>query len=239
MDLFVLTLTDTTPITDPTVAASAGVLDVANRSWDTDAIAALGLRSELFPEVREANSPAGRLSEEFSTATGLPPGLPVSVSIGDHQASFLGSISDVQGSVLLNVGTGAQVAAFTEGYTFAQPIELRPFPVRGNLLSNVGLTGGWSFQVIENFVRQLGVELFGAARETRLYKELSRLAEQAASNCGGLKCVPTFSGTRGDPNQTGSFLGATPENLTPANFARAVVNGMAQNYREAWARLRP
>lgn len=237
MDLFVVTLTRGTPVTDPTVAASAGVLNVANRSWDDDAIAALGLSCELFPEVREADIPAGRLSAEFSTATGLPAELPVSVPIGDHQASFLGSISEIRDSVLLNVGTGAQLAVFSENNDFAPPIELRPFPLRGNLLSNVGLTGGWSFQVVENFFRQLGVELFGAADETPLYEGLNRLAEQAMPECGGLKCVPTFSGTRANPNQTGSFLGVTPENLTPANFARAVLTGMARNYREAWDQI--
>ena len=237
MDLFVATLTGAAPVTDPTVAASAGVLNVADRSWDHDAVTALGLKRELFPEVREVVHPAGRLSADLSTVTGLPAGLPVSVPIGDHQASFLGSISEIGCSVLLNVGTGAQVAVFSEDSVFAPPIELRPFPVRGHLLSNVGLAGGWSFQVVENFVRQLGVELFGASGETPVYQELSRLAEQAVSDCGGLECVPTFSGTRADPNKTGSFLGATPENLTPANFARAVLAGMARNHWEAWNQI--
>ena len=237
MDLFVAILTGESPVTDPTVAASAGVLNVVNRAWDDDAIGALNLRRELLPAVKEADLPAGRLSAEFSNATGIPAELPVSVPIGDHQASFLGSTSEIRNSVLLNVGTGAQVAVFSDGNDFAPPIELRPFPLHGNLLSNVGLTGGWSFQVVETFVRQLGAELFGADHETPVYEGLSRLAEMADSESGGLRCVPTFSGTRADPNQTGSFLGVTPENLTPANFARAVLAGMARNYREAWDQI--
>ena len=237
MDFFVAMITGGSLVTDPTVAASAGILNVVQRNWDRDATDALGLHHVQLSDVKEADQPAGCLLPEFSESTGLPAGLPVSVPIGDHQASFLGSISDIHNSVLLNVGTGAQVAVFSMDNEFVPPIELRPFPVRGNLLSNVGLTGGWSFQVVETFVRQLGVNVFGARSDTPVYTELCRLAAQASPDCGGLRCVPTFSGTRSDPGQTGTLSGATPENLTPANFARAVLNGMARNYREAWDQI--
>jgi hypothetical protein len=35
-----------------------------------------------------------------------------------HQASFLGSVKERRTSVLINVGTGAQVAAFTDAFCF-------------------------------------------------------------------------------------------------------------------------
>ena len=179
----------------------------------------------------EADRSAGFASSDV--VDGLLSGVPVSVPIGDHQASFLGSVADRRSSVLLNIGTGAQVAVFTEGADFAPPVELRPFPIQGNLHSNVGLTGGWSFQVVENFVRQLGAEVFGIEAEQPLYDRLTKLAEQADADSQGLRCEPTFSGTRSDPLQTGSLTGITPGNLTPANFARSVLEGMAENYRHA------
>lgn len=231
MDLFVAKLTGCELQTDPSVAASGGMMNVATRDWDDDVLAGLEFRREKLPEVREADCPAGFASQ--SVVEGLLSGVPVSVPIGDHQASFLGSVADRRSSVLLNIGTGAQVAVFTEGTDFAPPIELRPFPVQGNLLSNVGLTGGWSFQVVENFVRQLGVDVFGIESEQPLYGRLTELAGQADADSQGLRCLPTFSGTRSDPLQTGSFTGLTPGNLTPANFARSVLEGMAENYRDA------
>jgi sugar (pentulose or hexulose) kinase len=231
MDLFVAMLTDGELRTDPSVAASGGIMNAAARDWDNDALAGLGFRREQLPVIQEADHPAGRLPG--SQSDGLLQGTPVSVPIGDHQASFLGSIADRRSSVLLNIGTGAQVAMFTEGTDFAPPVELRPFPVQGNLLSNVGLTGGWSFQVVENFVRQLGLDVFGVDAGQPLYSRLTDLARQADPDSHGLKCVPTFSGTRSDPRQTGSLEGMTPSNLTPANFARSVLEGMAENYRTA------
>jgi sugar (pentulose or hexulose) kinase len=231
MDLFVAMLTGCELQTDPSVAASGGMMNVATRDWDDDVLAGLEFRREQLPAVREADCPAGFASQ--SGVEGLLSGAPVSVPIGDHQASFLGSVADRHSSVLLNIGTGAQVAVFTEGTGFEPPVELRPFPVHGNLLSNVGLTGGWSFQVVENFVRQLGVDVFGIEAEQPLYGRLTELAGQADADSQGLRCLPTFSGTRSDPLQTGSFAGLTPGNLTPANFARSVLEGMAENYRHA------
>lgn len=231
MDLFVAMLTDGELATDPSVAASGGIMNVASRDWDDDVLTGLGFRRDQLPAVREADRPAGKLVGH--NIDGLPQAIPVSVPIGDHQASFLGSVAERRSSVLLNIGTGAQVAMFTEGTTFAPPVELRPFPIQGNLLSNVGLTGGWSFQVVENFVRQLGVELFGADAERPLYSQLVDLAGQAEPDSQGLECVPTFSGTRSNPLQTGSFTGISPASLTPANFARSVLEGMTDNYRGA------
>ncbi|MDA1166316.1 MAG: FGGY family carbohydrate kinase [Planctomycetota bacterium] len=235
MDLLVSQLTNGELQTDPSVAGSAGILNVASRDWDPGAIESLGLSCDQLPAVQEVDRPAGQLSA--ARACGLPAGTPVAVPIGDHQASFLGSVADRHSSVLLNVGTGAQVAVFTNNTVFSPPVELRPFPIQGNLLSNVGLTGGWSFQVIESFVRQLGVTLFSADSDHAVYDQLTALARQADADCGGLRCVPTFSGTRSNPLQTGSFDGITPHSLTPANFARAVLNGMAENYRLAWNQI--
>ena len=235
MDLFVATLTGGHLLTDPSVAGSGGILNILTRDWDDDAIKALNLHRDLLPAVREADRPAGVISNAGTHS--LPEGILVAVPIGDHQASFLGSVADRRSSVLLNVGTGAQVAVFTEGTNFSPPVELRPFPIQGNLLSNVGLTGGWSFQVAENFVRQLGVALFGADADQPLYDRLTELAEQAEPGSEGLRCVPTFSGTRSDPHQTGVFTGMTPHNLTPANLFRSVLEGMADNYRHAWNQI--
>ncbi|MBI1309860.1 hypothetical protein GC176_01025 [bacterium] len=236
-DLFVSELTETDPVSEPTMAGSAGVFDVTSRNWNRDAIAALGLAPDLFPPVQEASAPAGSLSRAAAELTGLRADIPVSPAIGDHQASFLGSVADRSSSVLLNIGTGAQVAVYTDGIDFAAPIELRPFPVRGNLLSNVGLAGGWSFQIVENLVRQIGRDVFGIHAETPLYDRLTGLASRADEHCGGLSCVPTFTGTRSDPAQRASFTGLSPQNLTPANLFRSVLDGMAANYRTAWDQI--
>lgn len=236
-DLFASRLTGTAPVCEPSMAGSAGVLNVHTRDWDPDAIDSLGLKRSLFPDVCEADTPAGSLTPAAAADAGLPEGVPVSVSIGDHQASFVGSVADRSDSVLLNVGTGAQVAVFTSENEFEPPIELRPFPIQGNLLSNVGLAGGWSFQVLEQFIRAIGQDVFGVDADTPLYSQLTQLAATATSGSDGLVCEPQFSGTRSEPSRRGKLTGISASNLTPANLVRALLEGAAAHHREAWGQI--
>lgn len=235
MDLFVALLTGQELQTDPSVAGSGGILNVISRDWDEQAVASLGLQRRLLPAVREAHHPAGKLTGIH--AAPFADDIPVAVPIGDHQASFLGSVARRRSSILLNVGTGAQVAVFTDNTEFSPPVELRPFPIEGQLLSNVGLTGCWSFQVVEDFFRQIGGQLFGTDVSQPLFGKLTELAASADPDLQGLRCLPTFSGTRSCPAQTGSFEGVTPGNLTPANLVRSVLEGMADNYFDAWRQI--
>ncbi len=236
-DLFAASLTDTVPVCEPTNAGGAGVFDVTQRAWCSDAIDALELRASLFPQVVEADQQVGQLTSSIAEETGLPAGLPVFPAIGDHQASFLGCVADRHSSILVNVGTGAQVAVFTPGTDFAQPIELRPFPYEGNLLSNVGLPGGWQYQVVETLIRKIGEDVFGIETPAPLYQQITKLASAARPGAGGLSFTPTFSGTRSDPGQTGSLAGMTPVNLTPGNLIRSALEGMAQAYRDAYDQI--
>lgn len=236
-DLFAAELTGKPIVSEPSMAGSAGVLNVSTRDWDSEAVAALGLESSLFPEVREASAPAGSLRKSVADELGLAAGLPVAISIGDHQASFVGSVADRRFSVLLNVGTGAQVAVFTSENRFEPPIELRPFPIEGNLLSNVGLAGGWSFQVIEQLIRGIGRDVFGVESEAPLYSALTELAATADAGSAGLICEPTFSGTRSEPERRGVLHGLSPQNLTTRNLIRSVIEGMATNHRAAWDQI--
>ena len=229
MDYFAAKLTGQSPITEPSCAGSSGVFDVRTRDWNDQAIQALGLPRSLFPEVREANEPIGRLSDQSAARTGLITGTPVFAPIGDHQASFLGSVADRRNSVLVNVGTGAQVAVFTDGYEFESPIELRPCPCGGNLLSNVGLAGGWSYQVLEQFFQNVVATLFHVTSEDKLYELMTRLAAKVPAGADGLRCEPRFSGTRLDPAVRGSITGLSPQNFTAPHLARAVLEGMGRS----------
>lgn len=233
-DLFASRLTGLPPVSEPSMAGSAGVLNIRTRNWDHDAISALRLDTALFPEVREADTAAGPLTKSVALEIGLPTGVPVAISIGDHQASFVGSVADRRSSVLLNVGTGAQIAVFTDGYDFEAPIELRPHPIHGNLLSNVGLAGGWSFQIVEQFIRSIGREIFKIDDETPLYSTLTELAASAQADADGLVCEPQFAGTRAEPDRRGTISRISSQNLTPGNLIRSMITGMAAHHREAW-----
>ncbi|MFP6762657.1 MAG: FGGY-family carbohydrate kinase, partial [Planctomycetaceae bacterium] len=191
-DLFAAVLTNADVVTDPTNAGGAGVFNFSRRQFDLEAIERLGLEPTMFPRVQEARERVGFVEASFARQAGIPERLPVFTPIGDHQASFVGSVANRHESVLLNVGTGAQIAVFTEASDFQPPIELRPFPISGNLLSNVGLTGGWSYQVLAGLLQRIGVSLFSHNTDSVPYAAMTELAAAAQPGSGGLEFVPTF-----------------------------------------------
>ena len=237
MDLFGAVLTGQPAVTEPSCAGGSGVFNVRSRQWDLESIAALGLSRSLFPDVREANQRIGTSTMGASLMTGLPPGTPIFAPIGDHQASFVGSVTDRDDSILVNVGTGAQVAVYTDGFDFAPPIELRPYPCGGNLLSNVGLAGGWSYQVLEQFFSDVGRSMFQSDSPAPLYEMLNQLAAAVPSGAEGLRCDPLFSGTRLDPTVRGTLTGLSPQNFTARHLARAVLEGMARSLRDGYSAI--
>jgi sugar (pentulose or hexulose) kinase len=237
-DLFGARLTAKRPVTDPTNGASSGVLNVAARQWDVSSIERLGLPHAMFPEVREAGEALGELTRGASEMLGLLAGTRVFVALGDHQASFVGSVHDRLGTVLVNVGTGGQVAAFTEGFAYAPPLETRPYPKAGNLLVNAGLCGGRSYAVLERFFADAVQQFAGARPSAPLYEAMNLLAASVPRGADGLDCVPLFTGTRAEPHLRASWTGASPENFTPAHLVRSVLEGMGDVFRAGYERIR-
>jgi sugar (pentulose or hexulose) kinase len=239
-DYFGGILTGTRPVTDPTCAASSGVFDCKAGAWDADLIEALGLSLSSFHEIRPSGAPLGTVTAEMAEATELPEGLPVFVGIGDNQASFLGSVADRDESVLVNVGTGGQVSAYSDDFRYDPMLETRPYPGGGYLLAEAGLCGGRSYAVLERFYRQAGEQLCGVVTGEPLYAVMNRLAASVPRGADGLACEPFFTGTRHDPARRASWTGVSAENFTPGHITRALLEGMARAFRagyDAVARL--
>ncbi len=230
MDYMTALLTGTSPITDPTCAASAGVLDVARGGWAFDLIADLGLPREVFPPVRPSGTHAGGLTSAFAQATGLPAGLPIFSGIGDNQASFLGSVADRTNSVLVNVGTGGQVAVWSPHFAYDPHLETRPFPGDGYLLVSAGLSGGAAYAQLERFFRSVATEVAGVADPPDVYAAMNWLASEAPAGCDGLVCEPYFTGTRAEPWRRASWSNLSPASFTPGHLARSLLEGMARTF---------
>lgn len=233
-DFCATSLTGAQPILDPTNAASSGLLNVAGRTWDNDHIKALGLPHGLFPEIREAGHTLGHLSSGAAQRIGLRQGIPVAVALGDNQASFIGSVKDREESVLVNVGTGGQVAMWTESPHSLPHLETRPFPDHGYLLVSAGLCGGRSYALLEGFFRSVASTIFKQAEPHDAYAVMNDLAASVPSGASGLRCRPLFTGTRAQPGLRGSWTGVSPENFTPAHMARALLEGMADVFGESY-----
>jgi sugar (pentulose or hexulose) kinase len=234
MDYFGALLTKTRPITDPTCAASSGLLNLTLADWDQDMLDALGLPRRMFPDVSLSGERLGSLTPEMAEATGLPAGLAVFGGIGDNQASFLGSVGNPADSVLINVGTGGQVAVFSERLAWDPALETRPFLRGGFLLVSAGLAGGAAYAVLERFFRDVGIQVHGVKAEQSLFQRMNELAASVPPGANGLTCEPLFSGTRAQPELRASWQGASVANFTAAHMARSLLEGMARTFHRGY-----
>jgi sugar (pentulose or hexulose) kinase len=238
-DALVAALGDGPPRTDPTDAGSTALFDVVAGAWDLDLVRRLGLPAGLLAPVAPSGAPAGGLRREVAAEVGLPAGLPVANAGGDNQASFLGSVADPAASLLLNVGTGAQISAWLADYAEVAGLDTRPYPGGAYLLVGAGLFGGRSYAYLAEFFRRVGASLFDAEAPVDLYARMDALAREAPPGADGLRCAPIFTGTREDPALRGSLTGLTPENLTPGHLTRALLEGMAEGFAAFHARMAP
>jgi len=239
-DMLVSRLCGQPPLTDPTLAASAGVFDVVQGEWNRDLIGALGLPTACFPPVRTPCTQAGTLSADAAQQTDLPADTPVAVPCGDNQASFAGSVSDPERSVLVNIGTGGQTSVFVERPLSVATLDLRPFLQPGFLLVGAGLAGGRSYRMMRDFIREVGEAFFRAGADTRvrpynepatdLYDRLTELAAQAPPGADGLTCEPIFAGTRREPERRAVWRGMSEASFRPGHMARALLEGLAEQY---------
>lgn len=238
-DAVVSFLTGAMVVCEPTLAGSSGIFDIRANCWDSRLLERLELPAELFPLIGGAGDIVGGLRRELAEAVGLEPGTPVTVALGDNQASFIGSAPEPGRSLLLNVGTGGQISARTDSFHFIPGLENRPFPGGQYLLIGGGLFGGRSYAYLQRFFQQVGTQLLEAESPDNLYARMTELAATVPAGSDGLRCEPFFSGSRTDPGLRASFSGLSPDNFTPAHFARALLEGMADGFFAFFEQMRP
>ena len=205
----------TSPLLDASNAASLGLFDLQKSRFDEAAIQSAGLSKTLLPQ----------LAQNAYLGTGFF-GKPVYTAIGDNQAAFLGSVDKKEDTLLVNVGTGSQVAVFSPEFLRAPGLETRPFPGGGYLLVGAALCGGRSYALLERFFRQT-VQM-ATGKDESLYRAMERALDAAGDISDAPEAITTFEGTRDDPALRGSFQNISAENFTPVHFMHSVMNGMAQ-----------
>ncbi|MDI4648214.1 sedoheptulokinase [Cohnella hashimotonis] len=232
-DYVAMRLTDRpAPLMDATQAAGLGLFDLRSRSFDAAAVARAGIDATLLPALaRPAGTRSGATPAGALVGT-TPEGIPVAVAIGDNQASYLGTVPALTGSLLFNVGTGAQLSLYTpEPVEPAGGLELRPFPDGGWLLAGASLGGGKSYALLAGFYREIAETLGGgegSVPSERLYDAMNRWALTALDEGHPLPRVDAaFFGTRVDPARAGEIASLTSATLTPQALTAGLLAGVA------------
>ena len=121
----------TEPLMHTSNAASLGLFDTPNLCFNRAALDALGITDITPPEVTSGFACAGEYKD-----------IPVSVAIGDNQASFIGSVKDPEKTLLVNIGTGAQICSATSECRPDKILEARPLYNEKYILCGSSLSGG-------------------------------------------------------------------------------------------------
>jgi sedoheptulokinase len=221
-------LTGKKPVTHSSDAASLGFFDLKKLCFDDNALAIAGIDKSFLPNVVTATALAGRTSCNF-----LPQGIPVSVAIGDNQASFLGSVSQPDTSVLVNVGTGSQVSFVTNEVKPVTYGEIRPLTDSKYIYVGSSLCGGRAYAILKNFF-SLCADMLGGSKEN-LYAKMDALSEDAFALTDELIVNCEFCGSRENPAKRGSIENIGTENFTPQALICGVLKGVASELKDMYA----
>jgi sedoheptulokinase len=205
-----------TPRIDSSNAASLGLFTLPGRQFDKEKLTTAGMDVEFLPELAPHNPIAGKTADRKK----------VLWAIGDNQASFLGAVPSFKGTLLVNIGTGSQVSIYSPDYTECPHLETRPFMDEGYLLVGASLSGGKSYELLEQFFREV-CSTFGLLDDRSLYETMNRLAEEALiDSVPPLKVGTQFYGTREQPHRAGSIDGIGPCNFNPRQLIAGFLHGI-------------
>lgn len=205
-----------TPVMHTSDAASFGLFDLKALQFDTDALTKAGLPVELFPEVTKGFTVIGNYKES----------IPVTCAIGDNQASFLGSVSDMENSVLVNLGTGGQVSFLTQSAD-STGLEVRPCFEDKYICVGPSLCGGRAFASLEKFLRG-AVELVTGEPCKSAYPGMDRFLAENRIPENPLVVDTRFAGTREEPGLRGSVTNIGTENFTVEHLILGVMEGIVR-----------
>lgn len=210
------------PMTHASVAAGFGLFDVERGAFMSDKLSLLGVEESFLPRVTGE-----------SAVVGTCRGIPVSVAIGDNQASFLGSVKENGTTLLINVGTGSQVSAVGDYRETARDTEVRPFIEGKYLICGSALCGGYAYSMVERFFRSYVAS--AGTGDGPQYDTVNRLAAEAYARGEAMDVDVSFLGRRSDPTRRGAITGIGRENFTPGGLILGVLRGMCNELYELYA----
>lgn len=213
------------PVMHISNAASWGLYSHTAKDFDDIALHKLGISRDILPVVIGENR-----------VVGMYQNIPVSVSLGDNQAAFMGAVQEPLHTVLLNVGTGSQVSLLSEELlTETSLVEARPFDKKRVLYSGSALCGGRAYAMLEKLFRSYAVAC-GLPDEPR-YDVLNAFAKEGVETVTVAQVCTTFAGTRENAEIKGSMTGLDEQHFTAPALSAGVLYGMVKELYEMYLKM--
>jgi xylulokinase len=193
-------------VTDRGDASGTGYWAPSTGTYRQDLLALAFGRAIETPRVLGPDEPAGETAD----------GVVVAAGTGDNMGAALG-LGAVAGDVIVSLGTSGTAFAVHDAPVGDATGTVAGFAdATGRFLPLVATLN--AARVLTATAQLLGTDLAG----------LDALALQGEPGAGGLVLLPYLDGERTPdlPDATGSLSGLTRASMTPANLARAAVEGM-------------
>lgn len=195
-------------------AASFGLYDIEAGAFDEKALQVFQIRKDLLPKVSKDICIVGEYK-----------GVPVTLSVGDNQAGMVGAVQDTKDTILINVGTSAQISIATDKVIqINKSIEVRPYIDNEYIIAGSALCGGCAYKVLEEFFRSYAVAL--GCEAVPQYEIMEKIVAEKEINQGELRVSTLFMGTRDCADVRGSINHITLDNFTPANLIYGFSEGV-------------
>jgi sedoheptulokinase len=206
------------------MAASLGFFDVEKGTFDWNELEQFSVFPSLLPEVSRKIAVLGKYRN-----------IPVTMALGDNQASYLGTVEGKKNTLLFNMGTGGQISLFSEKYAEIPEIDTRPYLDDSFLLVGSSLCGGRAYAIMEQFFRSYVKAACG--HEESQYHTMEVLAEIGMKKRDHLRVDTRFAGTRSDPDRKGCITGISESNFTPESLVYGVIEGMVGELHSYYAAI--
>ena len=211
-------------------SAGTSWLNVAERRWSPDLLAATDLDESHMPSLVEGTEKAGALRAELAARWGMTAGIPIAGGAGDNAASACGMGTVGEGHAFVSLGTS--------GVLFAANTAYLPNPESAVHTFCHALPQTW---------HQMGVILSAADSLTWLSTVTGKDPAHLAGELGeslraptGVTFLPYLSGERTPYNDSvmrGAFAGLEHESGRAA-LTQAVLEGVAFAFRDCLEALR-
>ena len=210
-------------VTDPTMAASWGILNIGSSAWDEQRLDSLQIPLELLPQICDSATPVATLLPGHAVRWGLSDNVQVCTGLGDNQATVIATGSVLPGNCVINIGTGAQISLTGNQLSYKRGLEIRPL-VQGSFIQvGSSLCGGWAYANLAKFFQSVVTQLTGTGISLEgVLNRMNVLAQNAAPDTDGL----TYNLVHVKDNYKTAYEGINTRNFTPGNLSRATVDGI-------------
>lgn len=221
--------------TDPTDAGNTLLYEEKQNRWNRELIRQIGLREDLFPEVRQAADHVGAVREEIAARCGLNPGTAVYCGGADMACSQIGTGSLREGVLAVTLSTSGQVCMHISGrkeqgygkLTFHPGILKDRGYAMGSVFSG-GLALNWGYQMLSG-CRHMTKE------DLNKMNALASGAEKFPPGSDGVMFLPFLTGSGSPyfyPSDRAAFLGLSTTADQRVMF-QAVMEGVSFHIRES------